>query len=161
MVTVGSRHGLRFSKLASVGNAIDVSLGELVGWLVEDPDTGEIGLYLEGTRDGARLLRAMRRADGRKPVVILRGGSSEQGSTAVASHTGSMAGGAAVWAAAAEATGVTIVPTLEDLIACLRIPATAPRDAPCPQARTACSSSASGGAPRCWRRTRATGRGCG
>jgi acyl-CoA synthetase (NDP forming) len=119
MVTVGSRHGLRFSKLVSIGNAIDVTHGELVDWLVDDPETREIGLYLEGTRDGVRLLRALRRARGRKPVVLLRGGASDQGSAAVASHTGSMASSAAVWSAVAEATGITVVPTLEDLIACL------------------------------------------
>ena len=161
MVTVGSRHGLRFSKLVSIGNAIDVTHGELVEWLIDDADTGEIGLYLEGTRDGARLLEALRRARGRKPVVLLRGGTSEQGSVAVASHTGSMASGAAVWTAVAEATAVTLVPTMEDLIACLGYLQQHRGDRACPQARTVCSSSASVGAPRFWRRTRATGRGCG
>lgn len=119
MVTVGSRRGLRFAKLVSIGNAVDVTHGELVDWLVDDSGTGVIGLYLEGTRDGAGLLRALRRADGHKPVVVLRGGASEQGSAAAASHTGSMASGPAVWAAVAAATGATLVPTLDDMLACL------------------------------------------
>ena len=68
-------------------------VGELVRWLVQEPQTAVIGLYVEGTRDGVALLLAMRRAPGAEPLVILRGGSSEQGSTAVASHTGAMTGG--------------------------------------------------------------------
>ena len=119
LVTVGTHRGLRFSKLASVGNAIDVSVGELVRWLVQDPQTAVIGLYRRAPGTVSRSCRRCGRLDGHKPLVILRGGSSEQGSTAVASHTGSMTGGPAVWAAAAAATGVTMVDTLDDLLACL------------------------------------------
>lgn len=119
MITVGNSRGLRFSKLVSVGNAIDVSLGELVDWLVTDPETDSIGIYLEGTRDGAALLDALRRAQGVKPVVILRGGSSEQGSAAVASHTGSLATGSKIWEAVCESTSSTQVRTLEQFLSCL------------------------------------------
>lgn len=119
VVTVGDQRGLRFAKVASIGNAIDVSHGDLLDWLVDDPETTVIGAYLEGTRDGASLLRALRRADGRKPVVLLRGGSSAQGARAVSSHTGSLAGEAKVWQAVAASTGVSLVATLEDLLGCL------------------------------------------
>ncbi|MFC5950428.1 acetate--CoA ligase family protein [Pseudonocardia lutea] len=117
LVTVGSRRGVRFGKVVSIGNAIDVTQAELLGWLVDDPETEVVGLYVEGTKDGRDLLAALRRADGHKPVVALRGGSSVQGSAAVASHTGSMAGATQVWEAVAEATGLTLVETLEDLVA--------------------------------------------
>ncbi|MGU3586809.1 acetate--CoA ligase family protein [Rhodococcus sp. C26F] len=119
MITVGSRRGVRFSKLVSIGNAIDVTQGELVDWLVDDPETRVIGIYLEGTRDGESLLRALRRARGVKPVVILRGGSSTQGSIAVSSHTGSMASSTKVWTAVTESTGAVQVESLEDFLSCL------------------------------------------
>ncbi|WP_084022551.1 acetate--CoA ligase family protein [Amycolatopsis thermoflava] len=119
IVTVGDRRGLRFAKVASIGNAIDVTHGDLLSWLVDDPETDVLGVYLEGTRDGAGLLRALRRADGRKPVVLLRGGSSAQGARAVSSHTGSLAGEEKVWRAVADATGVSLVSTLEDLLGSL------------------------------------------
>ncbi|MEN0139369.1 MAG: acetate--CoA ligase family protein [Rhodococcus sp. (in: high G+C Gram-positive bacteria)] len=119
MITVGSRRGIRYSKLVSIGNAIDVTQGELVDWLVDDPETRVIGIYLEGTRDGAARLSALRRAAGRKPVVVLRGGSSTQGSVAVSSHTGSMAGNEKVWAAVSLATGAVQVRSLEDFLSCL------------------------------------------
>ncbi|MDF3308208.1 acetate--CoA ligase family protein [Rhodococcus sp. T2V] len=119
MITVGSRRGIRFSKLVSIGNAIDVTHGELVDWLVDDPETRVIGIYLEGTRDGSSLLHALRRAKGTKPVVVLRGGSSAQGSVAVSSHTGSMASSTKVWSAIAESTGAVQVGSLEDFLSCL------------------------------------------
>jgi len=119
MITVGSRRGVRFSKLVSIGNAIDVTQGELVDWLVDDPETRVIGIYLEGTRDGESLLRALRRARGVKPVVILRGGSSTQGSVAVSSHTGSMASSTKVWSAVTESAGAVQVESLEDFLSCL------------------------------------------
>ncbi|MGW3468406.1 acetate--CoA ligase family protein [Saccharopolyspora sp. NPDC000995] len=119
IVAVGDRRGLKFAKVASIGNAIDVTHGDLLEWLVDDPETTVIGVYLEGTRDGAGLLRALRRADGRKPVVLLRGGSSVQGARAVSSHTGSLAGEAKVWRAVAAATGVSPVSTLEDFVGSL------------------------------------------
>ncbi|MGW5385749.1 acetate--CoA ligase family protein [Nocardia sp. NPDC003963] len=120
MITVGSQRGIAYSKLVSIGNAIDVTHGELVDWLVDDPETGIIGVYLEGTRDGASLLRALRRADRRKPVVILRGGTSRQGSVAVSSHTGSMASSSKVWDAVSEATGAFQVASFEQFISCLQ-----------------------------------------
>ncbi|MFF3569151.1 acetate--CoA ligase family protein [Nocardia jiangxiensis] len=120
IVAAGHHRGLRFAKLASIGNAIDVTHGELLDWLLDDPETEIIGVYLEGTRDGAGLLRALRRADGRKPVVVLRGGSGDQGARAVGSHTGSLATSVKVWEAVATSAGVTLVDTLEQFLGCLR-----------------------------------------
>jgi acyl-CoA synthetase (NDP forming) len=119
IVKAGDRRGIRFSKLVTVGNAIDVQPGELLEWLVDDPDTAVLGLYLEAALDGRRLVGALRRAAGRKPVVLLVGGSSRQGARAVASHTGALAADARIWNAIAKATGASIVTTLEDFLAVL------------------------------------------
>lgn len=119
IVTAGDRRGIRFAKVASIGNAVDVGPADLLDWLVDDPETSIIGIYLEGIRDGAALLHALRRADGRKPVILLRGGSSTQGARAVASHTGSLASESRVWQAIAAATGVTLVETVEELLGSL------------------------------------------
>ncbi|NUU24477.1 MAG: CoA-binding protein [Streptomycetaceae bacterium] len=119
ILNVGARRGLRFAKLVSIGNAIDVGAAELLDWLADDPETSVIALYLEGVGDGRGLLRALRRAADRKPVVVLTGGTSRQGAQAVASHTGSLAGAPKVWDAVAQATGVVLVPTLEELLGCL------------------------------------------
>ncbi|HEY8217994.1 MAG TPA: acetate--CoA ligase family protein [Acidimicrobiia bacterium] len=119
IVKVGDRRGLRFSKVVTVGNAIDVMPGELLDHLVDDPATSVIGLYLEGARDGGRLVAALRRAAGRTPVVVLAAGASAQGERAVASHTGAMTGAREGWRAVRDSTGTAIVETLEDLLGVL------------------------------------------
>jgi acyl-CoA synthetase (NDP forming) len=120
IVKAGAARGIEFSKLVTVGNAIDVTPGELCEWLVEDPDTGLLGLYLEDPRDGARLTRALDRArDLGKAAVVLVGGLSGQGGRAVASHTGSLAGDAKVWRAVSKRTNCSIVATLEEPLGAL------------------------------------------
>ncbi len=119
VINYGARRGLRFSKVVSIGNAADVTAGEMVDHLVDDPATSVIGLYLEGLTDGERVVEALRRAKGQKPVVALVGGSGDQGRLAVATHTGSMAVDRRIWAAVSASTGITQVETLEDLVGCL------------------------------------------
>jgi acyl-CoA synthetase (NDP forming) len=119
IIKAGAERGVRFSKLASIGNAVDVTAGELVDYFIEDPETDVIGGYLEGSSDGGRLLAALHRARGRKPIVLLVGGLSGAGAVAAASHTGSLAGDAKVWDAISAGTGATVVRTLEDLVATL------------------------------------------
>ncbi len=119
LINYGARRGLRFSKVVSIGNAADVTAGEMVDHLADDPSTDVIGLYLEGLTDGERVVEALRRLKGRKPVVALVGGSGDQGRLAVATHTGSMAVDRRIWAAVSASTGITPVETLEDLVGCL------------------------------------------
>ena len=76
MIVVGARRGIRYSKVLSAGNSVDVTPAEVVEWLVDDPDTEVIGLYLEGASGAARLVDSLHRARGRKPVVLLVGGQS-------------------------------------------------------------------------------------
>jgi acyl-CoA synthetase (NDP forming) len=119
ILQAGHRAGLGFAQLASIGNAVDVTAAELLDWFVDDAGTEIIGLYLEGLAGGEHLTRALRRAEGRKPVVLLVGGTSDQGARAVASHTGAMTTDAGIWDAIARTSGVTLVASLEDLIGCL------------------------------------------
>lgn len=119
LILEGAARGLRFSKVVSIGNAVDVTVGEMIEFLVDDPDTTIIGVYLEGLADGRRVVRALRRAAGVKPVVLLMVGLSEQGARATASHTGALAADHVFVDALCAETGVARVDTLEDLIAIL------------------------------------------
>ncbi|WP_413658501.1 acetate--CoA ligase family protein [Nocardioides sp. Bht2] len=118
IVLSGAARGLGLGKLVTVGNAVDVSTGELLAWLADDEDTEVIGLYVEGVSDD-HFMTTLRRLQGRKQVVVLVGGLSVQGARAVASHTGAMAGEDRVWAALADSLGVTVVRSLEDFLAAL------------------------------------------
>lgn len=126
----GAVRGIAFAKLVSIGNAIDVTVGELLGWLLDDAETKVIGLYLEDQRNGAALVEALRRARGRKPVVVLAGGLSRQGGQAAASHTGALAGDERVWRAISASTGTTVVETLEEFLGVLTFLQRSVDDAP-------------------------------
>jgi acyl-CoA synthetase (NDP forming) len=88
----GAARGLRFSKVVSYGNALDLSEADFFDFLATDPETRVVGAYIEGTGDGRRLLEALRRCAQAKPVVILKGGRTGAGSRTAASHTAALAG---------------------------------------------------------------------
>jgi acyl-CoA synthetase (NDP forming) len=112
----GKDRGLRFSKVISYGNAMDLNEADLLAHFADDPDTKVIAAYVEGVRDGRRFLDALRLAASRKPVVILKGGRTAAGQSAAASHTASLACEQAVWHAAVRQAGALEVASLNDLI---------------------------------------------
>jgi acyl-CoA synthetase (NDP forming) len=75
----GAARGLRFSKVVSYGNALDLTEADFLDFLADDAATNVVGAYIEGTRDGRRLLDALRRCAGAKPVVVLKGGRTGAG----------------------------------------------------------------------------------
>ncbi len=119
LITVGERRGLTFSKVATLGNSVDVTVAELVRYLAGDPDTAAVGLYLENPRDGRGLFEALRAVRGVLPVVALVGGRSRQGAQAAASHTGAMVSDDRIWRALAAQTGIVLVDSQDDLLGVL------------------------------------------
>jgi acyl-CoA synthetase (NDP forming) len=118
-INIAEAEGLAFSKVVSVGNSIDVTVAEVLEELVSDPETSIIGLYLEGVRDGGRLLKALRAASGRKPIVALVGGLTKAGGIAAVSHTGRLTSDSRTWDAIARSSGLFRVDTLEGLLGIL------------------------------------------
>ena len=82
-----------FSAILAPGNGADLRVSELARLLLEDEATRSILIYCEGfaENDGRRLVEAIREANARKPIVILKAGTSEAGNRAVQSHTGALA----------------------------------------------------------------------
>ncbi|MFW9849813.1 MAG: CoA-binding protein [Candidatus Thorarchaeota archaeon] len=119
--TAGVESGLGFSKLFSFGNAIDVSPSEILDYFKQDPKTSVIGAYIEGTKEGKGLFSVLKDLAENKPVVVLKGGRSEEGSRAASSHTGALAGANDIWQALFKQTNVATVKTLEEMIATLSI----------------------------------------
>jgi acyl-CoA synthetase (NDP forming) len=112
----GGVRGLRFSKVVSYGNGADIRESELLEYAAEDPETEVIACYIEGLRDGAHFMRALRKAAAAKPVVILKGGRTEEGTRAVNSHTGSLAGSLQIFDAAVRQAGAVRVDRMEELV---------------------------------------------
>ncbi|MFI6628018.1 acetate--CoA ligase family protein [Nonomuraea fuscirosea] len=117
VIKVGERRGLAFSRVATVGNAADVTPAELLRWLARDPETRAVGLYLEDPRNGRELYAALRGAP--VPVVLLVGGRSGQGRRAAASHTGGLVSDLRIWEAVAGQSGAALVTSQDDLIGVL------------------------------------------
>lgn len=84
--------GIRISKVATLGNKIDLDEADFLEYFVEDPQTQVILIYEEGAKDGRRLLDALRRTARKKPVIILKSGRTPLGRQATLSHTGSLSG---------------------------------------------------------------------
>ena len=88
----GYARGVKFSAVVTVGNCADVAPSELLEYYFADVQTKVIGMYLETAKDGRRLFDLLRAGKAAKPVVILKGGRTQLGLAAAASHTGSLAG---------------------------------------------------------------------
>jgi acyl-CoA synthetase (NDP forming) len=109
----------RISKGLGLGNKVDVDESDALEYLAGDEQTRIIGLYLEDIRDGRRFLETARKAVGEKPVILLKGGRSEAGSTATASHTASLAINNAVLDGALRQAGVLRVKGVDELLAAI------------------------------------------
>lgn len=107
--------GVRFSKVISYGNAIDLDESDFFDYCADDPETEAITSYIEGVKNGKRFFKALKKAASRKPVAILKGGRTEAGGRAAYSHTASLAGSAKVFETLCRQTGAIQVDTLEEL----------------------------------------------
>lgn len=108
LVTRAERRGVGIDKYVSVGNQASTSALDVLDALGDDDQTTAALVYLEATGDGRRFLDVMRRITPKKPVVVLRGGLTEYGRKAAASHTGAMAGSSEVFMAAARQAGCLV-----------------------------------------------------
>ena len=90
--------GLGLNYWVSTGNEADVQAAEILGEVVEDPETRVACTYLEDVKDAGRLREALARAHRRGvPVFVLKSGRSAAGRRAASSHTGALAGEDAVY----------------------------------------------------------------
>jgi acyl-CoA synthetase (NDP forming) len=115
MIMYAALRGVRFSKVVSYGNAVDLDESDFLEYCTADPETAIITTYIEGVKDGRRFLRTLSAASAAKPVIVLKGGVTGAGSRAADSHTGSLAGSAQVWEAACRQAGVLTVQSLDEL----------------------------------------------
>ena len=93
----GAPRGLRFSKVVSYGNALDVDESELLQYFAQDTETKFVCAYIEGVKDGRRFLRALKEAAAKKPVIIYKGGTTEAGRRTAHGHTASLTSSVAVF----------------------------------------------------------------
>ncbi|GHF36914.1 acyl-CoA synthetase (NDP forming) [Amycolatopsis bartoniae] len=116
--TLARQFDVGVSVVVSTGNEVGVTAGDVIDYLVDDPGTTAIGVFLETIRRPDDFRAACLRAHAAgKLVVVLKAGRSEAAARSAMAHTGSLVGDDAVIEAALTAAGVVRVDTLEDLLA--------------------------------------------
>jgi acetyltransferase len=110
--------GVRFSTVVSCGNECDLAAEDYLEYLGQDEQTKTIVSYMEGVKDGRRFFEVAREVSRRKPIILWKGGASEQGARAAASHTGALAGSAAVWSAMFKQAGIINVTSVAEVVDC-------------------------------------------
>lgn len=144
LLSRGLGRGVGFSRVVSIGNESDLTVGELTDLLVDDPATGAVLLFLETIRDPLRLAAAARRAvEIGKPIIVYKLGKSDVGRSLAASHTGALASTDDVADAFFKANGILRVDNLETLF---ELPAMLAGQRPASRHRVAVMSTTGGGA---------------
>jgi acyl-CoA synthetase (NDP forming) len=113
---MASQKGIRFSKVISSGNECDLCAADFLSYLGSDPQTGLIGSYLEGIKNGSEFFKALRQAALKKPVILWKVGLTPEGSRASASHTGALAGSSQIWQAVVRQCGAIAVVGFEAFV---------------------------------------------
>ena len=114
-VNIAAMRGIRFSKVFSYGNGLDLNECDYLEYLTQDPETKVITMYIEGVKEGQRFRDVLRRAAAVKPVIITKAGRGKTGIKAAASHTASLAGAAKTWKTVIAQSGGVYTQSLEEM----------------------------------------------
>jgi acyl-CoA synthetase (NDP forming) len=114
---MASLRGLGLSRVIATGNEADIDVAESISFLAQDPETRVICAAIESCRDGMRLRAALRdAAKARKPVIIMKVGTTQVGALAAATHTGALAGNDAVYDTVFRECGAWRAKSIEEMI---------------------------------------------
>jgi len=111
--------GIGINKFISMGNKLMVDENHLLEYLIDDPATGAIGLYLEDFVDGRRFMELV--LSTRKPVMVLKSNIAPESNEIARFHTSSLAGDQRVVEAAMRQAGVLMVKTIKEMATCLKL----------------------------------------
>ena len=118
---LGLDEGIGFSYFVSVGNMLDVSMGDLIDYFGSATDTQSIILYIESISESREFMSAARAFARTKPIVAYKAGRFAESAQAAASHTGAMAGVDAVYEAAFQRAGIERIFQVEDMFDCAEL----------------------------------------
>jgi len=111
---ISSRIGL--NKVVSYGNQIDIKAEDYLEYFAKDEEIKLIAGYVEDLKSPRAFLSALKRATEVKPVILLKGGMTEMGAKAAASHTGAMASDFLIWSSAMRQHGAILVENFEQMM---------------------------------------------
>ena len=108
--------GIGVSKAVSYGNAVVLDSSDYLQYLAEDDETKVIGMYIEGVKDGRRFFQCLRETANKKPVIVWKGGQTEDSARAIASHTASLAVPGVIWDTIIRQCGAIKANGIEELL---------------------------------------------
>lgn len=115
--TLARQQNIGFSYFIATGNEADVDVADCIEYLATDPNTNVIACYMEGVKDGNKLINAFKLAkENNKPVIALKVGTTEVGMKAAMSHTGSIVGSDAVFDTVFNQNGVYRANTIDEFL---------------------------------------------
>ena len=113
----GAERGITFSYAVSSGNEISLDLSDYINFCIDDPETKQICLFIEGIRKPEAFMRACGRAlEAEKPIIAIKTGRSQKSREAAQSHSGAVSGDYAGYEAVCERYGIINCETLEEMI---------------------------------------------
>ena len=120
MLAWGESEGVGFEKFVSSGNEGDLTCVDYLRYFGKDATTRVILAYLEGVDPESELLSVAREISHKKPIIVLKGGRTDIGGKAAASHSGAMAGSTHIYKAVFRQTGMVEVSSSQGLIDCAK-----------------------------------------
>jgi acetyl coenzyme A synthetase (ADP forming)-like protein len=111
-----ANEGFGLAKFISYGNAIDIDEVDILEYLEKDNDTKVIIFYIEGVKRGKEFMKAAKSTSIKKPIIVIKGGTTNAGAGAAHSHTASLAGSYEAYEAVFKQTGIIKADSLDDIL---------------------------------------------
>jgi acyl-CoA synthetase (NDP forming) len=108
-------YDIGISKFVFMGDKVDIDDENILEYLAADPKTRVIGMYIEGIRHGRKFVDIAKKITPHKPIVVLKGGITQESAQRALSHTASVAGSDEIFNAAFKDAGIIRVGDIEDL----------------------------------------------
>lgn len=115
------KYNFGFSKFVSLGNKMDLEEAEIIDFLQKDPQTKVIALYLEQIANPLKFLNVCQATTLQKPIIVLKGGTTDLGAKAAFSHTASMVGSAQTTKAIFAQSNLIVAKTIEEMINLIQV----------------------------------------
>ena len=117
LIRFSALRGIKFSKIISYGNALDINQNDALEYLAQDQDTKIILCYIEGLKGSPKkFYDLLKNTTKSKPVAICKAGRTEAGVRQALSHTASLAGSGKIWEIAIRQAGAVPVRDLDELV---------------------------------------------
>ncbi len=110
------KNGIGLGKIIGLGNRCNVDFGDMAEYLIEDPETKVIAMYIEGMDHPRKLIEVAKRGGGKKPILAYKAGRFRTGDKASQFHTGSLAGKNEIYEGAFRQAGIQMMGSLEELL---------------------------------------------